>query len=44
LSFRLALNGKTWEFTGEVKGSSIEGSVADVGAGTKTGWSATPAR
>jgi hypothetical protein len=44
LSFRLALNGKTWEFTGTVKGSSIEGSVAEVGGGTKAAWSAAPGR
>ena len=40
-TFRLALDGKTWDFTGTVKGNAIEGSVADVGGGTKAAWSAT---
>ena len=44
LSFKLALNGKNWEFTGTVKGGVIEGSVADIGGGTKAAWSAAPAR
>ena len=39
LSFRLALGGKTYEFTGTVKGNSIDGSIVDA-AGTKTAWSA----
>src|SRR6185369_2011066 len=39
-SFRLAMDGKTWDFTGTVKGNAIEGSVADVGGGTKAAWSA----
>ena len=39
-TFRLALDGKTWDFTGTVKGNAIEGSVADVGSGTKAAWSA----
>jgi SAM-dependent methyltransferase len=40
LSFRLALGSKSYEFTGTVKGKSIEGSVADVGGGTQSPWSA----
>jgi SAM-dependent methyltransferase len=44
LSFKLALNGKTWEFTGTVKGGAIEGGVADAGGGSKAAWSAAPAR
>jgi len=44
LTFKLALNGKTWDFTGTVKGSAIEGSVADTGGGTKAAWSAAAAR
>lgn len=40
-SFRLPLDGKTWDFTGTVKGNAIEGSVADVGSGSKFPWSAT---
>jgi SAM-dependent methyltransferase len=39
LSFRLALGGKTYEFTGTVKGNAIDGSIVDA-AGTKTAWSA----
>ena len=34
------MDGKTWDFTGTVKGNAIEGSVADVGGGTKAAWSA----
>jgi hypothetical protein len=41
-TFRLALGGKTYDFTGTVKGQSIEGSVD--GGGTKAAWSAAPAR
>lgn len=37
-SFKLALGGKTYEFTGTVKGSAIEGSVE--GGGEKASWSA----
>ena len=44
LSFRLPLGSRTYEFTGMVKGSSMDGSVADVGAGSKAAWSAAPAR
>jgi hypothetical protein len=40
LTFKLALNGKMWDFTGTVKGSAIEGTVADTGGGTKAAWSA----
>ena len=43
-SFKLALNGKMWDFTGTVKGSAIEGTVADVGGGTKAAWSAAVAK
>ena len=39
LSFRLALGAKTYEFTGTVKGNTIDGSIVDA-AGTKTAWSA----
>jgi SAM-dependent methyltransferase len=41
ISFKLALDGKTWEFNGTVKGNAITGSVADVGNGTKSAWSAS---
>jgi SAM-dependent methyltransferase len=44
ISFKLPMNGKTWDFTGTVKGSTMEGSVADVGGGTKAAWSAAPGR
>ena len=44
LSFKLALNGRMWDFTGTVKGDAIDGSVADVGGGTKAAWSAAAAR
>jgi hypothetical protein len=37
-TFRLALGGTTYEFTGAVKGQSIEGSLE--GGGTKAAWSA----
>jgi SAM-dependent methyltransferase len=40
VSFKLALDGKTWDFTGTVKGNAIEGSATDVGAGAKAAWSA----
>jgi len=42
LSFKLALGGRSYEFTGTVKGRSIEGTVE--GAGTRGSWSAAPAR
>ena len=38
-TFRLALGGKTYDFTGTVKGQSIEGLVE--GGGGKSAWSAT---
>ena len=38
LTFKLALGGKSYDFTGTVKGQSIEGSVE--GGGTKAAWSA----
>ncbi len=41
-TFKLALGGKTYDFTGTVKGQSIEGSVD--GDGTKAAWSAVPAK
>jgi SAM-dependent methyltransferase len=41
-TFKLALGGKTYDFTGTVKGRSIEGSVD--GGGTKGAWSAAAAR
>jgi len=44
LSFKLALNGKMWDFTGTVKGNTMEGTVADTGGGTKAAWSAAPAK
>jgi len=43
-SFKLALNGRMWDFTGTVKGGAMEGTVADVGGGTKAAWSAAAAR
>ena len=42
LTFKLALGGKPYEFTGTVKGQSIEGSVES--GGTKSAWSAAPAK
>jgi SAM-dependent methyltransferase len=42
LTFKLALGGKPYEFTGTVKGQSIEGSVES--GGTKGAWSAAPAK
>jgi SAM-dependent methyltransferase len=44
LSFKLALNGRMWDFTGTVHGGAIDGSVADVGGGTRFGWSAAAAK
>ncbi|MEK6246424.1 MAG: methyltransferase domain-containing protein [Pseudomonadota bacterium] len=41
-TFKLALGGKTYDFTGTVKGQSIEGSVE--GGGSKAAWSAAPAK
>jgi len=41
-TFKLALGGRTYDFTGTVKGRSIEGSVE--GGGTKAAWSAVAAR
>ena len=41
-TFKLTVGGRPHEFTGMVKGSSMEGSV-DAG-GAKTAWSAAPAR
>ena len=29
-----------WDFTGTVKGGAIDGTVADIGGGTKAAWSA----
>ena len=42
LTFRLAVGGKTYEFTGAVRGSSIEGSVE--GGGDRASWSASSAK
>ncbi len=42
LTFRLAAGGKTWDFSGAVKGGAIEGLVE--GGGLKTPWSAAPAK
>ncbi len=42
LSFKLALGGRPYDFTGIVKGSSMTGSVE--GAGAKAIWSATAAK
>ena len=39
LTFKMALAGKVHDFTGNVKGGSIEGSVAEAG-GAKAAWSA----
>jgi hypothetical protein len=40
LSFKLALGGKTYEFTGTLKGAAIDGELAETGGG-KAAWSAT---
>jgi len=40
LTFRLALDGKPYEFTGMVKGSAISGSIAEAGGGLNATWSA----
>ena len=40
-TFKLALGGKTWDFSGTVKGNAIGGSVAEPGGGAKSAWSAT---
>jgi SAM-dependent methyltransferase len=40
LSFKLALGGKTYEFTGTLKGAAIDGELAEAGGG-KAAWSAT---
>ena len=42
LSFKLAVGGKSYDFTGTVKGSAIEGSVD--GGGTRGAWSANQAK
>ena len=44
LTFRLALEGKNYEFTGTVKGSSMDGALVDIGSGTRSAWSAAVAR
>jgi SAM-dependent methyltransferase len=41
-TFKLSLGGKTYDFTGTVKGQSIEGTVE--GGGTKSAWSAASAK
>ncbi len=40
-TFKLALGGKTYDFTGMVKGNSMVGTVADIGSGSQVAWSAT---
>ena len=42
-TFKLALGGKTYDFTGTIKGQSIEGTV-DGGGVTAAAWSAAPAK
>ena len=42
-TFKLALGGKTYDFTGTVKGQSIEGTV-DGGGAMAAAWSAAPAK
>ena len=42
LTFKLAIGGKPYEFTGTVKDQAIEGSVD--GGGAKAAWSATAAK
>jgi hypothetical protein len=42
LTFKLAVDGKSYDFAGAIKGQSIEGTVE--GGGTKTTWSAAQAR
>ena len=42
LTFKLALGGNTYDFSGTVKGQTIEGSVD--GGGAKGAWSAAPAK
>ncbi|MNC91679.1 hypothetical protein D3C83_79850 [compost metagenome] len=44
LSFKLALNGRMWDFIGTVHAGAIEGTVGDVGGGTKFAWSAAAAK
>jgi len=41
-TFKLALGGRTYDFSGTVKGQGIEGTVD--GGGVKAAWSAAPAR
>jgi len=41
-TFKLALGGRTYDFTGTVKGSTMEGTVE--GGGHKAAWSAAPTR
>jgi len=40
-TFKLALGGKTYDFTGIVRGNSMAGTVADIGSGSQVAWSAT---
>ena len=44
LNFRLVLDGKNYEFSGTVKGSSMDGALVDIGSGTRSAWSAAVAR
>jgi len=39
-TFKLALGGKMYDFTGMVKGDSMAGTVADIGGGSQVPWSA----
>jgi hypothetical protein len=43
-SFKLTLNGKSYDFAGTVKEGSMEGMVADIGGGTRAAWSASPTK
>jgi hypothetical protein len=41
-SFKLASAGKTWDFTGQLKGGALEGTVES--GGVKSAWSAQPGK
>jgi SAM-dependent methyltransferase len=43
-TFKLTLEGKSYDFTGTLKGGSIAGTVADLGGGTSAAWSAAPGK
>jgi SAM-dependent methyltransferase len=40
LTFKLALGGKTYDFTGTLKGGAISGGIAETGGGLNSTWSA----